>query len=197
MRQAVFACAALILCSCAMHASEVGRLQEMGFRQITIRRTEDQKENPNYSLWVKDQASGVRKIQLCLVPRVPVAEYTWRVTVSVDGTARWSFSNTMYGRGRNNLPVDCATSAPLPGGRLSYGTWFQYKPHGASVAEEPKTTRDAPSTPLPPQSSPAATRGDPEMESRLRTLKELRERNLITEEQYQSSVKEVLQKLTQ
>jgi hypothetical protein len=34
------------------------------------------------------------------------------------------------------------------------------------------------------------------LESRLRTLKELRERNLITEEQYQSSVKELLQKLT-
>lgn len=49
MRHVVYACASLILCGCAMHASEVGRLQEMGFRQITVKRSEDQKENPNYS----------------------------------------------------------------------------------------------------------------------------------------------------
>jgi len=103
----------------------------------------------------------------------------------------------VYGRGNNHLPIDCTTSGPLPAGRVSYATWFHYKPHGSSGAKEPTTIRDAPPAPLATPSSPPGKQSDPELESRLRTLKELRERNLITEEQYQSSVKELLQKLTQ
>ena len=147
MWQVLFAVVPLILCSCAMHASQIGRLQERGFHQVTVRRLGDQQENPHYMLWVKERANGVQKVQLCLVPRVPVEQYHWRVTVSVDGTARWSYDNLKYGRGRNNLPVDCVTSGPLPGSRLSYETSFQYKPHGWSVTEEPQTLRDAPLTP--------------------------------------------------
>jgi hypothetical protein len=196
MRHLVYTCASLILCGCTMHASEVGRLQEMGFHQSPRKRLADRKEDPHYMLWVKEPATGARKVQLCVEPQVPVEHYHWRVTVLVDGAARWSYDNLIYGRGNNHLPVDCVASAPLPTGHLTYETSFQYKPYGGSVLE-PTPQRAAAPAPLATPSSPPAKPSDPELESRLRTLKELRERNLITEEQYQSSVKELLQKLTQ
>jgi hypothetical protein len=84
--------------------------------------------------------------------------------------------------------------ASHPGFWTSQSDWtltsYQIAP---TVSTTPKAGSPAP--PATPSSSPAKPT-DPDLESRLRTLKELRERNLITEEQYQSSVKELLQKLT-
>lgn len=196
MRHILIGVACSIICGCAMQGVNVETLQQRGLRQITMRPPGDQKENPNYTLWVRELANGVQR-EICLAPRVSVQEYIWGVTVSVDGVQRWSSNNTVYGSSDNRTPVDCVTSGPLPVGQVNYESRFQYKAHKSSMREEPKTIHQAPPTPLATPASPPAKRTDTELESRLRTLKDLREKNLITEEQYQAATSDLLKKLTQ
>lgn len=77
------------------------------------------------------------------------------------------------------------------------------KPQRRNISLVP--ARDTPTpTPPTPASAEAASptgqavvEGSKELEKRLQALKDLREKNLISEDQYQSTAKELLKKLTE
>ena len=112
---------------CATSRMDVATLQCEGYAKIVIRQSEDQSENPNYALWVKEVPGVSRKVEICLVPNMSVAEYYWTVAVLVDDKATWHYRNTVYRGFGGRSPIACVTSGALPPGRLAYSTGFRYK----------------------------------------------------------------------
>ncbi len=149
----------LLMGGCATSRMDVATLQSEGYTKIVMKHTEDQSENVNYALWVKEVPGVSRKVEICLVPSISVAEYYWTVAVLVDDKATWHHSNTVSKGFGGRSPIECVTSGALPPGRLTYSTSFRYKAlEGIAPAVAPQPTTAPPKAPVTAQPPPAAQR---------------------------------------
>lgn len=195
MRAAALYLFLMVVGGCAVSKMDVATLQSEGYQKIVFLRAEDGSENPNYALWVKEISDPGRKVEVCLVPNVAVEEYFWRVVVIIDGKEAWHHDDRVYPQFSGPRPIDCVTSRILPSGKLTYKADFQYKPLGGTPQVKPAERQPGPiptpgsSTDKPPGSI------SPDIESRLRRLQDLRDKKLITEEEYQAHRKELLKEL--
>jgi hypothetical protein len=109
----------------------VDALKEQGYKDSKISYVStsgERRVNENYQVWWKEIQEGGRRVHLCVVPVRSYAGYAWRATVFVDDKEQWSYdSGPGSGKPSNLLQgVSCATSGPLPDGRITWRTWYSY-----------------------------------------------------------------------
>ncbi len=119
-----------LLVGCAGKGMDAESLQAQGYQRIpffifSVPASGERREVPDYEFWAKESVDPERRAHLCLIPKVRVAEHSWRVTVTIGGKEVWSYERgAVPGPPHMRSPADCAVSPPLPEGRLTYGVWF-------------------------------------------------------------------------
>ena len=116
---------ALVVSGCAATVADVGQLLDRGYRcerpaysvASGVRR-----EMPCEICW-KETRDPERRVHVCLVPSAPItgAGYNWEITVLVGDQEAWSYaSGPLRGVPPTRMGIDCATSRPLPEGRIKF-----------------------------------------------------------------------------
>ena len=120
----------VFLVGCAGMATDVDSLRAKGYDPIKgyfITATGERREQSMAEMWVRENRGSGRTVSLCMVPKVMVGGYNWRVVVYVDNKETWSYqSGALSGNPSMRHATDCTESAPLPEGRLDYQTWYSY-----------------------------------------------------------------------
>lgn len=124
----MFAVLLVLLAGCAKSVN-YENLKADGYVERPVYTNPEKTERvTNYAIWLKEVTTPRRRVRVCIIPKVPVAEYGWQAYISVDGVERMAHSNFNNANAGKKLLIDCVLSPPLPTGELTYKFNFTYKP---------------------------------------------------------------------
>jgi len=127
----VFSLLASSLTGCAGTIRSSDDLKNQGYQLSRVTYTTatgESREGDKMELWWKESREGGRAVHFCTVPRVPNAGYQWAIHVYVDNREAWTHDAgySLPGRAGLRTGVDCASSSPLPDGRLNWRFFYRY-----------------------------------------------------------------------
>lgn len=81
-----------------------------------------------YQVWWKETRDDGRRVHLCVVPGRSTGGYVWDAVVYVDSREAWTYSLGGGSSQPGNLQhgVSCATTDPLPEGKVTWRTLYKY-----------------------------------------------------------------------